>query len=307
MNPLPKLFSLVATGILAAALTAAPVNADAAGRESAGATGKIPEIPACVADRNAPGGIRSARNVRKPSGREAIAAAFGRTVDVPVREGRNENFDAMELCDDKGVLRFVPPLMDRRLLQLEKNLFRHSRWVFSAIQADENAGMILHIETTPADQAVNLQKAALYADTIGASRWFQDTVRFVNTKHGPGTIPDNIVTVIYVGPEDTLDDPPLEIYYGPLDVGELWDMEIDRTGGKTDPQQVAEGMKKIAEGYLKQLEYRELITEQERGQLLKKFLPTAHSLLRQHTLTKVTALQQTLSKQVPQPILETRK
>ena len=149
MNSLCTIFDPLAAGILTAALTTAPVNADAAGRGSAEERNRRAGIPAC-----------NAAGTAYVSGEEAIARAFGRTVR------KSEDFYPMKICDDKGFLRFVPrPVRSdlyRRLNTRQRSVSCNS-WAF------DNDGIILSIETTPENEAADREQAAIYAATIEAS------------------------------------------------------------------------------------------------------------------------------------------
>ena len=162
-------------GILAVTLTTAPVNADAAGRGSAEERNRLAGIPTC-----------NAAGTAHVNWYEGIARAFGK----PVPKDPNS---PIQVCNDGGVL---------RILQEIKPVFRS---FVCRMSAAEN-GMILHIETTPENEAVNRKQAALYAKTIRTSPKFEYAIKYINDQNDPDTISDRIVTVMYAGPEDTLDD-----------------------------------------------------------------------------------------------------
>ena len=244
MNPLRKTFSLMTAGILTVVLTTAPVNADAAGRESAEERNRRAGIPAC-----------NAAGTAYISGREAVARVFGKPVS-------KDPDSLVQVCNDDGLLRIVqPPMGDASglwTLEFEWRMFKTGRGIFCLIQYPET---ILRIETTPENEAANREQAALYAATIEASPQFQYVVNYVNKKHGKSTVPGYIVTLIWVGPKYTLDDKRWsnKRICG-MDGGKLWDITAPR-------KQVAAAVNEFVEAYLWRLVVSDLITSEESEQL----------------------------------------
>ena len=184
----------MATGILTAALTTAPVNADAAGRGSAEERNRRAGIPAC-----------NAAGTTHVSVEEAVARAFGK----PVPQDPS-SFDDGRVCNDDGFLRFVPPPVknanDPGLLQSERNMFRLSRSLFCLRQHWNKTGLVLLTETPPEREAANREKAISYTATIKTSPKFQAAVKLINNKHNSSAISGDILNFLWVGHKKTLED-----------------------------------------------------------------------------------------------------
>ena len=247
MNPLRKTFSLMTVGILTAALTTAPVNADAAGRGSAEERNRRAGIPAC-----------NAAGTAHIGGEEAVARVFGKPVP-------KDPTSLIDVCNDSGVLRIVPQEPVRSDLEdLDRRVFKFSRYIFCkhGQLLWNGAGLALLTETTPENEAADRKEAALYAKTIEASPKFKYLVNHVNTTYGQGTASGNIVFLLWVGAGNTLDnDRPSHRICGAS--AELW----NTTGPRN---KIAAAVRKVVEDYLGGVAAFGPITEEERKQLSRQ-------------------------------------
>ena len=247
MNPLRKTFSLMTAGILTVVLTTAPVNADAAGRESAEERNRRAGIPAC-----------NAAGTAHINGEKAVARVFGKPVPKdPTR--------LIDVCNDSGVLRIVPQEPVRSDLEdLDRRIFKFGRSIFCKYgQSFSNGtGLALLTETTPENEAADRKEAALYAKTIEESPKFKHVVNYVNTTYGQGTTSGDIVFLLWVGAGNTLDnDRPSHRICGAR--AELWNI----TGPRN---KIAAAVHKIIEDYLGGVAAFGPITAEERKQLSRQ-------------------------------------
>ncbi len=247
MNLLRKTCRLMTVGILTAVLTTAPVNADAAGRESAEERNRLAGIPTCNA----------AGTANMDLG-EALAHVSGKPVP--------KDSEDINVCNDDGVLRIVPPPMRvagyPEILEFDKKLFKYEMWSSCMIRSDSQ--MVLSFETAHKNKAANRKQAISQAETIKASPQFQYVVNYVNTTYGENTVSGDIVTLMWVGPEDMLrynGRPSHQICS--LSTPELWD-------STARPQEIAAAVHKIIEDYLDELSRKDLITLEEKMRLSDK-------------------------------------